>query len=338
MSDTLAAAPPTENVVDPPEFSVALERYPRREIAPEVRRLSLVNGWRTSGLLLLHWSVILLAAWGAVAAGHWAAYVAAMLAIATRQQALGVMLHDATHYLLYRNRTVNDVVSDLFIAFPLGMSTDLYRATHFRHHRFTNTADDPDLRYQRNDADWFEWPKSRLACAWVIVKSFLGLNLHKAHEPYKNWSPWMNIARPLDGKPPYPLRARVLLVLHTAAFYALILGGGLLIPALLLWAVPALTLLNLFNRLRATAEHIGAPWTHELNSTRTVIPTWLERLTIAPMNVSYHLEHHLFPSVPGPNLRQLHKLLMEDEAFRENAHITRGYAGVVRELMHAKEE
>ncbi|MBW3599736.1 MAG: fatty acid desaturase, partial [Planctomycetes bacterium] len=96
------------------------------------------------------------------------------------------------------------------------------------------------------------------------------------------------------------------------------------------------TLMNLFNRLRATAEHVGAPWTHELNSTRTVVPTWLERLTIAPMNVSYHLEHHLFPSVPGPNLDKLHRLLMEDESFREHAHITRGYTGVVRELMTPK--
>jgi fatty acid desaturase len=123
---------------------------------------------------------------------------------------------------------------------------------------------------------------------------------------------------------------------NTIAFYALIIASGLIVPAILLWAVPALTLLNLFNRLRATAEHIGAPWTHELNSTRTVVPTWLERLTIAPMNVSYHLEHHLFPSVPGPNLRKLHEMLMEDEAFREHAHITRSYTGVVRELMNAR--
>ncbi|MBW3600390.1 MAG: fatty acid desaturase, partial [Planctomycetes bacterium] len=223
-----------DNVVDPPEFSVALDRYPRKAMAAEVRRLSQVNGWRTSGLLIFHWSIILLCGWAAVASGHWAAYLAAMVVIATRQQALGVMLHDAVHYLLYKNRTTNDVVCDLFIAFPLGMSTDLYRATHFQHHRFTNTEEDPDLGYQRKDADWFEWPKTRLGCAWVIVKSFFGLNVHKAHEPYKRWSPWMNIALPLEGKPHFPLRARVLLVLNTIAVYALVIGSGLIIPALVL--------------------------------------------------------------------------------------------------------
>jgi fatty acid desaturase len=329
------AVPPTDadNLADLPEFSVSLERYPRKHVAAEIRELSQVNGWRTTGLIVFHWSIILLAGWGAIASGHWAAYLAAIVVIATRQQALGVMLHDAAHYLLYKNRTVNDVVSDLLIAFPLAMSTDLYRATHFRHHRFTNTADDPDLRHQRNDRDWFDWPKTRAGCAWVLVKSVFGLNIHKAREAYATWSPWMNLFRPLDGKPYYPLRARVLLVISTVVFYAAIVGLGIIVPAIVLWAVPLLTIMNLFNRLRATAEHIGAPWTHELNSTRTIIPSWLERMTIAPMFVSYHLEHHLFPSVPGPNLGKLHNLLMQDEEFRSQAHITRSYAGLFRELM-----
>lgn len=338
MASVAASNSIGDNVVDPPEFAASLERYPRKHVTAEVRRLSQVNGWRTTGLLVLHWSIVLLAGWAAVASGHWAVYALAMVVIATRQQALGVMLHDATHYLLYKNRTVNDVVSDLFVAFPLGMSTDLYRATHFRHHRYTNTEDDPDLRYQRKDADWYDWPKTRLGCAWVVVKSLLGLNVHKAHEPYKMWSPWMNILRPLDGKPRYPLRARVLLVLSTAAFYAAIIGSGLIIPALLLWAVPGLTIMNLFNRLRATAEHLHTPSTHELNATRTVIPTWFERLSIAPMNVSYHLEHHLFPSVPGPNLAKLHRVLMQDEEFRTKAHLTHSYVGLLRELMTPKQE
>jgi fatty acid desaturase len=191
--------------------------------------------------------VVVLAFWGAIASGHWAAYLAAIIVIATRQQALGVMLHDAVHYLLYKNRTLNDVVSDLFIAFPLAMSTDLYRATHFRHHRFTNTEDDPDLRHQRKDHDWFDWPKTRAGCAWVLVKSLFGLNIHKAHEAYKTWSPWVNILRPLDGKPHYPLRARILLVISTIAFYAVIVGLGIIIPAIVLWAAPLITIMNLLS-------------------------------------------------------------------------------------------
>ena len=68
--------------------------------------------------------------------------------IGSRQQALGILVHDATHYLLYKNRTVNDIVSDLCCGFPVNISTTLYRSTHFRHHRFANTEQDPDLVLQ----------------------------------------------------------------------------------------------------------------------------------------------------------------------------------------------
>ncbi len=336
MATDLDNSPYASNVADPPEFAAKLERYPRRQVVQLVRELSQVNGWRTTGLLVMHWSIILAAGATAIWSGHWAVYLVAILIIATRQQALGVMLHDATHYLLYKNRVVNDMVCDALIAFPLGLSTDLYRATHFRHHLYTNTADDPDLQYQKDDPDWFNWPKSNWKTRWVILKSFLGLNLHKAYKPLKMWSPWMNIGLPLEGKPKYPLRSRILLVVSTVLIYALVIGSGLIVPVLILWALPGLTLLNLVNRMRATAEHIGAPGNHELNATRTVIPSLWERLVIAPMGVNFHLEHHLFPSVPGPNLAKLHRALMEDESFSSKAHITQSYVGVVRELMQTK--
>jgi fatty acid desaturase len=322
-----------DNVDDVPELKEDLQRFPRAKVIREVRRLSRVNGWRSTGWIAFHWTVILLSGGAAIVIGQWWAYLLSMVVIATRQQALGVMMHDGAHYLLYKNRVVNDVVSDLFVAFPIGLSTDLYRGTHFRHHLHTNSADDPDLAYQRKDADWFVWPKSRLACAWVLFKSFLGLNVFKGYEPYRLWSPWLNIHRPLKGKPRFPLRSRVLLVLTTIAIYGVVIGGGIIVPAILLWMVPGFTLLNLVNRMRATAEHIGAIGTHELNATRTVVPNLLERLTIAPMGVSYHLEHHLFPSVPGPRLAELHRLLMQDDDYRARALVTYSYTGVLRELM-----
>jgi len=310
--------------------SVPLGRYSRAQVMPAVRRLSKVNNWRTAGYIALHWTVILGCVWAALASGHWLVYVVAGVVIGTRLQALGVMLHDGTHWLLFSNRTVNDVCSDLFLAFPLGLSTELYRATHFRHHRFTNTDDDPDLVIQREDHDWFDWPKSRLGCVWVLLKSLLGLNMLKAAPFYKQWSPWYNF---FNRRCALSQRTRWLLVLSTAAVYAGVVATGKPLQILLLFLIPSITVLNLVNRIRATAEHLETPGDHELNATRTVLPTWWERLVIAPLGVNYHLEHHLFPSVPGPNLGKLHRLLMEDEEFRSRAHLTRSYVGVIGELM-----
>lgn len=320
-----------------PEAETAtVERYPRTPHAAMVRELSRVNGWWTTWVIGLQWAAIIgclvAAAWHPT---WWVAVLGGCI-IATRLQALGVLLHEATHYALYKNRVVNDVVADLFVAFPLGMSTTLYRKTHFRHHRYTNTSEDQDLAAQREEREWFEWPKSPRELIRSLIRATLGGNTHRAWVLYKYWAPWRSFFRPLDAD--FPLRARVLYVLSAIGVYGLI-GWGFAtnwkLTAMLcaMYAVPTMTLLNLINRIRATAEHIGVELTNELNSTRTVIPTWFERLTIAPFNVSYHLEHHLFPSVPAHNLGKLHRYLMEDEQFRDQAHITKSYVGFFRELM-----
>ncbi|MGD9647123.1 MAG: fatty acid desaturase family protein [Pirellulales bacterium] len=324
---------------DFPEFEVKTVRYPRAAIMPEVRRLSQVSNWRSAWIIAVQWFWVLAAGTLAVQTGHWAAYLLAFLVIGSRQQALGILVHDATHYLLFTNRTVNDIVSDLFVGFPVNISTTLYRSTHFPHHRFTNTPDDPDFEYQVTDPDW-QWPKTRWEAVKVLVKSMLILNIRSAVKVANRWAPGMNLFTPIT--PAYPLRARILFVTVTIAIYAVLIYTGLIWKALLLWMVPALTVVNLTNRMRAMAEHIVVPGTHELNTTRTVIPNFLERLFICPLGINYHIEHHVFPSVPCYHVPKLHKLLMQDPWYRATAHLNRGYLnlrhGFLRELLTTEAE
>lgn len=314
-----------------PELALSLERYPRARAIETVRALSHVNPWRSTAIIAFNWGVIFFSAWAAYTVGTWWAYVIAIPIIATRQQALGVLIHDGAHFLLYRNHTLNDLVSDALLAFPLSLSTTLYRRTHFLHHRFTNTQEDPDLVFQDHEPDWWEWPKTRWGCFVLQVKALFGINSRGTVKQFIQWNPWAHMFTPIS--PAFPLRARVLLVVTTAVFYSVILHYHLIVPALLLYVLPSVTLVNFFNHWRSVAEHIATQNTHELNATRTVIPSLWERLTIAPHGVNYHLEHHLYPSVPGPNLAKLHQKLMEDEEFREKAIITQTYAGLLRELM-----
>ena len=61
------------------------------------------------------------------------------------------------------------------------------------------------------------------------------------------------------------------------------------------------------------------------DATRHVEPTWLERWLIAPNNVNYHLDHHLYASIPFYNLPKLHNALLENEVYRSRAKVTQGY-------------
>ncbi|TWT73611.1 Fatty acid desaturase [Posidoniimonas polymericola] len=323
------------------ELAAPLERFPRTTHIAAVRRLSRVNGWRSSLLILGIWAPLVGAmAWAAMMP-HWWVFLIAGCVVASRIVGMGVLVHDASHYLLYKNRLVNDLVSDLLLAFPIGMTTGLYRRTHFQHHRFTNTKDDIDLVAQSTDSEWFEWPKNGREFCAVMARSLAGLNVHRAWVMYQHWAPWNHLREPLS--PAFPLHTRVLYFVNMAGVYALIGWGFSVAPwttgkLIALYLVPGVTLVNFSLRLRATAEHIGADSSEELRATRTVLPRWWERWLVSPFNVNHHLEHHLFPSVPGPNLGKLHRVLMQDDDFRSRAHLTRGYHGVLTELMASENQ
>jgi fatty acid desaturase len=329
----------SEPLVREEEFDVSIGRYPRVKITPEIRRLSDVNGWRTTATIAFEWAVILTAGIAAVWSGHWAVYLLAMFVIGSRQQALGILVHDATHYLLYKNRTVNDFVSDIFCGFPVNISTTLYRSTHFRHHRYINTDGDPDWVLQQADPDW-RWPKSRREAIGLFFRCVFAINMRGAFRAAMVWAPGAHMTDPIS--PAFPVRSRVLFVVSTIIMWSFFLWSGYVVQILILWMVPAFTILNVTNRMRATAEHIKLPNTHELNSSRTITANWFERFLISPLNINYHIEHHMFPSVPGRNLHKLHDTLMQDPEFREKAHIARSYFGrqqsVISELVVPDEQ
>jgi fatty acid desaturase len=310
-------------------------RYDRRWILDDVRRLSQIDDWYSAFLVLSQWVIGLSAGAAAIWLHHWAAYLVAGAIIGTRLQSLAVLMHDACHQTLFSNRRLNDLVGDLLLAFPLFISIHLYRVSHLRHHRFTNTAEDYDYQYQLSDPDQ-HFPKTKPQMLWLLGKSLLGMNVWRWLRIARLWLPVCNLHNP----PHLDFGHRLTLRLRYAAWVAVVFGAILISPwprtILALYLIPFFVWGNIVNRIRFLAEHNLVANQEELNGARTVIPSPLERILIAPHNVSYHLEHHLFPSVPGPNLRQLHERLMMDKSFQVRAHLTFGYWGMIRELLWEK--
>ena len=82
----------------------------------ELRRFCRLDPWRACLSLGSQWAVIAAAIIAGVH-GPWPVKLLAVVVIATRQHALAVLMHDGSHVLFFRNRRLNDTISDVFCAF-----------------------------------------------------------------------------------------------------------------------------------------------------------------------------------------------------------------------------
>lgn len=291
-----------------------------------IKALSVLTPWRTAWAIAFDWLVVA----AAIAVSSYFAnpvvYVLAVLVIAGRMHALGVLIHEFAHYRFISDKTTSEWIGDIFLAWPLGTTVDGYRRNHLAHHRYTNTDQDPDwvVKFGRQEFTFpqrWQYILANLVGYLITVNSIRDIRLI------------LGRLNKDQDKVPRPYRLKRL------AFYiavlALVTAFGAWKGFLLYWIVPYFTIFLLFLYLRSVAEHFGSmDYDHELGASRTVYPHLWERAFLAPHQVNYHLDHHLYPSVPFYNLPRLHALLMRNEQYRRDAHITRGYAtGVLRECL-----
>jgi fatty acid desaturase len=236
--------------------------------------------------------------------------VLSIVVVGTRQHALFVIAHDAAHYLLYERRWLNDLAGRA-CATVQGLSMCTYRVIHRLHHNNLYGELDPDTALHGG------YPRGRAYLIRKLLKDLSGLTAWKTYAYFLGGAPALNTAtnvalRPLDdtsGK----LRAEakrdrnVVVAFHVLAL-VVFAWAGYLVHYLVLWVLPLVTVVQAILRLRAIAEH-GATtdFSSPLTAARTNTgPAWLEWL-IFPHQVNYHIEHHLYASVPHYNLPALHR-------------------------------
>lgn len=283
-------------------------RLATREI---VQVLSKVSATRSVIAIGGDWLIIASAAmFGSQFPSSAAAYAVACLLIASRQHALLVLMHEGAHGHLFANVKWNDRLCNLFTSWPFGISMERYRDHHWKHHQFTNTANDPDWGRKVESAHW-QFPKTK-ARFWADFLPYLwGLGLRE-------------LAFAL-----YALGTRPRTSPAAFAFYGLagvaITAAGAWMPVLKFWLVPYLTVLPVLMKVRSIAEHLGLPNESELTASRNIIGSPVEEFFFGPHRNSLHLIHHLFPQVPWFRLAALRQALRIDQGFREQARENRGY-------------
>jgi fatty acid desaturase len=97
--------------------------------------------------------------------------LAAIVLVGAGQHQLSGLAHEGVHHILFRNRYLNDLASDLLTMFPLFSATHLYRLQHLAHHQFVNDPDrDPDVSQLRTSGHWLNFPVAAKAFLLTLAK------------------------------------------------------------------------------------------------------------------------------------------------------------------------
>jgi fatty acid desaturase len=216
----------------------------------------------------------------------------ALLVIGSRQRALVVLTHDASHFLLAQNRYINDVIANLFLCFPMLKSLKYYRAVHLPHHM--------NLGDEHNDTDYLHDPEA-MKKGWVHVylKYLLSYDFWVISELKQTFSKisgrhilllsvwWATVLCGL---------AAVVSISYAATFFAL-------------WFISRAIMYHVITNFIIISDHHGLFPGTILEYTRNHPSSGFVRWFIHPHNNGFHLAHHLAPFIPFYNLDKARKLL-----------------------------
>ena len=141
------------------------------------------------------------------------------------------------------------------------------------------------------------------------------------------------VAIPILGYRQGTSSARRWIVFEVCLLALLIAGAILLLPWLWLlhgWLIPMLVINTLVN-IRGMSQHTFLE--HQSDTVLGTRSILTNRVTAFFMcNENYHLEHHLYPTIPWYNLPRLHNALRDDLVAR-GAPFIRSYFAFVREFV-----
>jgi fatty acid desaturase len=280
---------------------------------PELRALRATSDLRGAALVAHAWLVI---AGAMVTAALWPSppvLAAAALVIGGRQLGLAVLMHEASHWLLFRGQRANNRVGTWLSAAPIWADLPSYRRRHHLHHRHTQQPGDPDRELAVAPATRraFWRAGARELSGWTALVAALG------------WRPaagWRWVLRPLAAN---------------AVLAATLTAAGYWHFYLLLWLLPRATWYQFGLRIRHLAEHgVVSDDADALRNARTTESGLLARAFLAPYWVNHHLEHHLLVFVPCWRLPDAHALLGA-RGHGARMEVAPGYVDVLRRAMAA---
>jgi fatty acid desaturase len=276
--------------------------------ARELRALHRPRPARSLLAAAVDWLVIALAVVATSTLG-WAAVAFALLAIGSRQRALGNLLHDASHWSLDRRRARSNLLANLLFCWPLAVSMAIYRDEHTRHHNFLGDPKrDPDFIHDESRlprgsfAVWFDQIRSPQAFRSAVLGDILRMDA----------------------------ASRCGVALWWGCVLALITFAASPRDALIfaaLWFAARATVFHAITTFREISDHVGlAPASLIGFSRNHPFDSALGHI-IHPHHNGYHLLHHLTPGMPFHALPRAHAVLMRWPRYAGGEHCGSYFSG-----------
>ena len=202
-----------------------------------------------------------------------------------------ILLHDCVHGTLFASRRWNRVIGQ-FAAALTGVDFGTFARLHATHHRRYGRADDPqgvDYLGLENATRWrLAWHLLGPLTGFGVLKLFL---LRPAASTVHN-AGW---------------RCHFLRVGATQSVVALVITAG----GRLWWLLPfypacAATFGLFCSRVRGFCEHVALAGERPEGFVRSHAPNRIEALFFYDLGFNYHVEHHLYPTIPSRHLAALH--------------------------------
>lgn len=255
-------------------------------------------------------------------------------------------IHYCSHSSLYRSKNANRFVGVVFSLILL-MNFHFHKYIHLGHHQETRNKGlivgdtsawqtFPDIKTYLKALTSF-YPLTVWKNWWIATKGIY-LNSLQKHQQEESDTAIKFYASYFKT----PEQRQVVLQNNwlLLAWFVLMAGLTLIYPWVLFCAywIPLLTFASPLGFILTITDHYGCESGlnhNELNDTRTMIPNPIVRFYY--FNNNYHVEHHLYPSMPEHNYSKIHQLVKHRLKYAEESYLMFHYK-LMRNLMPIKSQ
>ena len=200
--------------------------------------------------------------------------------------------HEGVHGTIHKNIWVNNFIGSLSGYIVLQTMAG-YRVLHLKHHKYLNINGDPGLL------------KTYVSNKFIIVAMEWGYLLF-------GYVAFLSVI-PYQGFKQGTKKDKVLIIKDLVFIFLI---SGLIIKLLPLswlihgWLIPMIFVHFMMN-VRGMSQHLMLEDHHDpYNGARTIIAHPIVDFFLC--NENYHIEHHLYPSIPWYNLKKVHSLIQRE--------------------------